>query len=132
MRISFCVSGIPPKTTTGLSPYRTDANRMMCLRTEAAKHFEQAIARGTPIHLRARIHADKGAGDLDNYLKAICDALQGDQGGSTVGRPEWASIVPDPTKPVAFEDDADVTRIEAERFGVDPQSGERFLLEICW
>lgn len=132
MRVSFAVGGIPPKTGTTYSPYRTDHVRMQRLRDEAFKHFKSPIPRGASICLRVRVCAGKGAGDLDNFLKAISDALQGDQHGSTAGNPAWAGVVPAPTLPIAFENDEDVDVVQLERTNPEQEGAERYEVDVWW
>lgn len=51
------------------------------------------------IRLTVDVHTEKGRGDLDNYLKLVCDALNG----------------------IAWKDDRQVVEIHARRFNDTPE-----------
>lgn len=131
MRISFDVKGVPPKKDGADSMWgkRSEIPRNKALRRGAKEALARARATSPPraksVLLAVRVHAATSAGDVDNFITGICDTLMPAHARTGVDDAAWRDVDEEirPKRAIAYEDDAIVTRILAERV---PTDGEAF------
>ena len=127
-RIRFQVEGgLPPRKQRNRSVWEKEqASRTRALRKEAHKKlgsegcFTGRVQLKLEVHVQGEGNRDSRLGDLDNFVSGICDAL---------GKwdPKWGAVDPDvwpeaqdcpvhPERPIAFDDDSQVMKIDAEKW----------------
>ena len=136
---TIAVVGIPPKykTQTGNSPWTdpSQAPLMRALRDAAHKVIPRPATRTSSVTLRIKVHASRSDGDLDNFLMAICDALQGDKSMPSVaqGSALWIGAVPSPDVAIGFENDDSIDEESAVRvIGKEGPMPCRYEVEVSW
>jgi hypothetical protein len=132
------VEGVPPKKDGANSMWRKGAelDRLKRLRRGALERFKGApapAAASVSIHLR--VLAPASSGDLDNFVAGVCDGLQAAHPlvRRWIDPAAWEDVpsAARPDRPVAFENDASINRITAER--VDPGGdGPSYEVIVAW
>lgn len=135
-KVEFIVNDLPPKKDGANSMWRKPAEipRIISLRLaawNAIKKFDVPLGL---IHMKLWVHAQPHHGDLDNFITGICDGLMAAHPLSIkhVQNAVWADL-PAPVAPdkhILFEDDAMITKIEAER--IKPDNNFYYELTFEW
>jgi hypothetical protein len=122
-QIDFHVEGLPPKKDGASSMWGKDSERprIQALRRAAFERFGGQPPLRTDITLTLELHiaGDRiaSAGDLDNFITGVCDALMAANGvhwhSHVFAEPSWEGIQPDHA--VAIQDDAEVVAITASK-----------------
>lgn len=134
--IAFSVDGLPPKKDGANSMWGKPAEigRLKALRRAAYRALEGTMPpEGAHIAVTIHVHADVGAGDLDNFITGICDGLQAVHARTPIDESAWADEPPElrPGRAITFHDDKYVFRILAER-RPQPSSGPRYEVQLSW
>jgi hypothetical protein len=135
MKISFQVSGLPPKKDGSSSMWRkgSEFERLKVLRIASVRAMGDSPVITQTIHLSLVLFASPSEGDLDNFITGICDGLMAAHHQTPIDLALWQDI-PEGAKPqqaICYRDDRQICRISAERFPPDDY-GERYSLELEW
>ena len=134
----FQVNGLPPNKSVKGSMWANEeqAHRLIALREAALTKPVPRVFAG-PVRLTLKVHvgipdwdtldtdarrkALKECGDLDNFVAGVCDGLMKAHPNTLkVPRPKGHPLLsfPEhvrPSKPIAFKDDSQIMKIDAER-----------------
>ena len=134
--IQFEVHGkLPPKKDGAKSMWGkhtdTEPKRLIALRRGALKALGSQPPFAKGIRLALRVHVGrqapvsvnagaKGFGDLDNFVAGVCDGLMAAH--ENVRKEDWHPLFHEPensdvvpTETIAYEDDSNVVKIDAEK-----------------
>lgn len=136
MRCEVEVAGLPPKKDGASSMWNKPVER------ERIKRLREAVAsvvgdRVAPdeasVRLTLVLCAERGAGDLDNFITGICDALQACAIRTPVEDEEWGGVDSrvHPRRCVCLSNDRSVDRIDAERRPLE-QGEPKYRMTIEW
>ena len=146
--ISFQVNGWPPnikKNAKSMLRNPTQAERLNALRkaARAALGGQACFTRDIRLVLVLRVHVGRledersgnsGSGDLDNFVSGVCDGLMRAHPNTPstsfhdlFRKPENSDV--HPTKSLAFEDDSQVVKINAEKL-VGPEDHSWYEIEL--
>ena len=139
-RIQFRVDDLPPKKGGEKSMWSkpAEAKKLIALRKEALKALKSQEHFIGDVRLTLRVHVGfrnrglgkKGSGDLDNFVAGVCDGLMPAQQEPAIDQELWSqNPAVDPEIPVAFEDDSQVVKINAEKLVV-PEDHSWYEIEL--
>lgn len=127
-----------------MSPKKDGASSMWnkSAERERIKRLREAVAsvvgdRVAPVEASVRITlvlwAERGAGDLNNFITGICDALQACDTQTPVEDEEWGGVNSrmHPRRCVGLSNDRSVDHIKAERRPL-AQGEPRYVLTLEW
>ena len=120
MKISFKVTGLPPKKDGANSMWRkgSEFERLRNLRIAAVQAMDGRSPATSMIHLNLRLYATPENGDLDNFISGICDGLMAAHPRTPIDMTLWDDFS-EQSKPqyaICFRDDKQITKISAERY----------------
>jgi hypothetical protein len=119
MRLRFTVESLPPKKDGATSMWRknSELERLKALRLTAVQAIAGQDACTSRVELEIIVFADRHHGDLDTFVAGICDGLMAAHPLATELDASWSDLPAEahPKRAIAYEDDALVERIEAER-----------------
>jgi len=131
MRVDSAVDGLPPKKDGANSMWRkgSELARLKALRLGAAEAMSGSKPCSSRVELRLVLHCDKQEGDLDSFVAGICDGLMAAHPLTPIDDSSWSDlpVAARPSEAIAFQDDAIVERIDAER---RPMSGRKQWYEV--
>lgn len=136
MLLQLAIEGLPPKKDGANSMWRKGGEvvRLKALRLAAIREFAETSG-GVPdgaLRLTLRVFAPVGAGDLDNFITGVCDGLMAAHPRVPIDATVWLDVPQGarPDRAIAFRDDGQIAKIEAERCPVD-EFGVRYELELA-
>ena len=128
MTLTFSVEGLPPKKDGANSMWRkgSELDKLKALRLAASQAMAGRPPFSGPLQLKVTIHADPRSGDLDNFITGICDGLMAAHPATPIDAPAWSEVPPEsqPSRAIAFTDDAAISRIQAERMPLEGRAGQ--------
>jgi hypothetical protein len=135
MKINFVVGGVPPKKDGANSMWKKPAElpRLLALRRAAHLAMGDRVLAAVSVRLTLRIYADRGAGDLDNFITGVCDGLMPVSRNAPIDPLVWSGLPEGarPDGPIVYSDDSCISRIDAERLPPGP-GGPHYEVELEW
>jgi hypothetical protein len=135
MKISFKVTGLPPKKDGANSMWRkgSEFERLRNLRIAAVQAMDGRSPVKSLIHLYLRLYAAPENGDLDNFITGICDGLMAAHPRTPIDLEVWSDIseLAQPNRNICYMDDKLIAKITAERL-TSGAHDQHYEVELEW
>lgn len=135
MKVSFMVTGLPPKKDGANSMWRkgSEFERLKNLRIAAVQAMGGQSPATSMIHLHLRLYAAPENGDLDNFITGICDGLMAVHPRTPIDIEFWSSLpeLAQPNRNICYTDDKLIAKITAERLTSDAYD-QHYKVELEW